>query len=174
MKPSLRIPASLYRGMFEDLQRPHTYAAERVGFLFAVPDVRDEPPSVLLGVSYWAVPDDGYVNDPHVGAKINEATIRHAMQLAFTDAFAAFHVHMHDWPGRPSFSPLDEREYERLIPCFGAAVPNVPHGSLVVGPDAVCGKYWSRKQGRVRGGDIPEITIVGFPMKAFRHERRAI
>ena len=66
----LRIPATVFDQMSQDLQQPHPFAAERVGFLFVRPDEIVPHPAVLLTVAYEPVPDDGYTPDNSVGARI--------------------------------------------------------------------------------------------------------
>lgn len=168
MNPPLRIPAQLYHQLHADLDRQHPHASERVGFLFARPDVRHGEPRLLLATAYWSVPDAGYAIDPEVGARISEGTIREAMQRTFDGGYATFHVHKHHHAGRTFCSGTDKREQGQLMPCFRSVAPLVPHGALVISTDTVGGWYWTR-EGRSAPicTPIPRITVVGFPMKGF-------
>jgi hypothetical protein len=159
----LRIPSALYERVSADLKRPHPIAAERVGFLYFRPDVNGPAMTMLLAVGYWAVPDEQYVPDYSVGAKIDSAAIRKAMQHALTTGLGAFHVHEHDWPGQPGFSSIDDRESAKLMPSFKGVVPDVPHGALVFGRDGICGKAWFGSKPKPM--KLSRVSVVGFPMR---------
>ena len=58
--------------------RPHPHAAERVAFMYGRLAVMTEP--LILITRYVPVPDQQYVIDPYVGARINGDAIRAAMQ----------------------------------------------------------------------------------------------
>jgi hypothetical protein len=117
VKVILRIPQTVYRTAVEDLKRTHDFAGERVGFMFGrVGSGRTD--TLLLVSSYEAVPDDGYVRDDYVSARINATTIRTMMQRTLTTGESAFHVHVHDHQGTPALSWLDESELARLMPSF--------------------------------------------------------
>jgi hypothetical protein len=161
----LRIPAALFERISVDLRRPHAFAAERVGFLYARPDLNGANMTMILAVDYWTVPDQHYVVDHSVGAKIDAVAIREAMQHALSSGLGAFHVHEHDWPGQPGFSGVDDRESSKLMPSFKGVVPGVPHGAIIFGRDGICGKAWfgSTKKPQF----LSRVSVVGFPLRIY-------
>ena len=97
------------------------HAAERVGFLYARLTAGDQ--LLVVMTSYVPVADKQYVVDETVGARVNGDAIRAAMQGVIDTGQGVFHTHLHEWPGRPAFSPTDNRELPRLIPAFRAVGP---------------------------------------------------
>ena len=80
MSVRCRVPDQLYRRVREDLARPHEFAAERVGFLWARLGNRVGDERLVLFRGYHAVPDDQYIDDPRSGARIKSTDILEAMQ----------------------------------------------------------------------------------------------
>lgn len=159
----LRIPRQLCLDMRTDLVRPHRFAAERVGFARVVPGtIRDG--SLLLLQSYWPVPDEQYVDDPHVGARINGTAIRNAMQDVLNGAshHGLLHVHMHPKRGPTRLSRTDSAEIPKLVQSFRNVDARVPHGLLILTPDHACSLVLA--PGTNEYAQM-KITIVGFPME---------
>jgi hypothetical protein len=158
----LRIPRPLCEHMRADLVRPHRVAAERIGFArMAVGTVNGE--SLLLLKSYWAVPDEQYIDDPYVGARINSAAIRAAMQdvLSGGGDHGLFHVHRHPRRGRTGLSKTDVAEIPKLVNSFRNVGPNVPHGLLVLTPDHALA--FALLPGADQLAQVGKISIVGYP-----------
>jgi hypothetical protein len=147
--------------MSTDLQRPHDFAYERVGFMFCK---ESKIPSgiLLLPYRYEPVRDDQYIADETVGARFDSSSIRGAMQIALAEGSSAFHVHVHGHKGIPGFSGTDSREMQALMPCFVNVRPDRVHGALVLSQDSAIAKVWS--VGRSPGQQI-RITFVGATMK---------
>jgi hypothetical protein len=153
----VRIARRLLREVAEDLHRPHAFAAERVGFLFAR-WVRHEGENIVLSFAYRPVADEHYIDDPSVGARFNGAAIRAALQSTLNWQCACLHVHAHP-PTMPYFGRLDLSEQEKLIPSFLATVPSAPHGALLLYGDHATARLWSE------GAFHPaRVVAVGFPM----------
>lgn len=165
MKVILRIPQTVYRTAVEDLKRAHDFAGERVGFMFGrVGSGRTD--TLLLVSSYEAVPDDGYVRDDYVSARINATTIRTMMQRTLTTGESAFHVHVHDHQGTPALSWLDESELARLMPSFARTAPSVPHGAIVLSRNRGAATIWLPEESISRPVEI--ISVVGHPIRLWR------
>ena len=164
MNPLIRITRSLYSNALADLTRPHPFALERVGFMYGRCAL-DDAGLVLMG-SYQSVPDDDYIDDPRVGARINSTAIRRAMQVAFSDSRAVLHVHVHDHEGRPDFSLTDLDELARLVPPFCHAAPGSLHGALVLSRNSGSALVWARAEAQ----PVPTecVSIVGYPLCAWR------
>lgn len=166
MKIQLRITSHLLQRVSVDLARRHAFAAERVGFL--VCKVAESMPRgiIVLPYDYQAVQDEDYLNDPSAAAMMGPAAIRKALQLAYKDPVAMFHVHVHDHYGPTWFSNIDLRENNNFVPDFWHVRPTFPHGALVLSRDSVSGLCWM--PGRRRPLQISSFTVVGFPVKFIR------
>jgi hypothetical protein len=163
MNVTFRIPRELLRNVRLDLDRPHSFAWERVGFLAGRPGALGNKEVVILAQSYHPVGDDDYVESDLVGAMIGSAAIRKALQYAYTNQVSMFHIHQHAHFGRPTFSHTDLRESAVFVPDFWHVCPSHPHGAIVLSKDLAVGLCW------YPGVRIPkpigEIVIVGAPME---------
>jgi hypothetical protein len=158
----LRIPRFLCERMRTDLVRPHAFAAERIGFARAVTGTISDGSLVLLK-SYWPVPDDQYIDDRYVGARINATAIRIAMQdiLSGGGCHGLFHVHMHPRKGRTGMSKTDLAEIPKLIQSFRNVGLKAAHGLLILTPDHAFSLALLPDNDRlVQAG---KITVVGYP-----------
>lgn len=171
MNMRARLTSRLYHEVLEDLHRPHDFAAERIGFLFAKMGNKNDPSGLIVNFTqYIPVEESSYINDPRVGAMINSGAIRSTMQHCITTNQGAFHVHMHEHEGRPGFSRTDLREQPKLIPSFQAVKPSEAHGMILFSKNELVGMAWRP------GAEYPEnfgrISIVGFPMRFFYGESK--
>jgi hypothetical protein len=139
MPIAIHLPLGLYQGVLADLRRPHTHAAERIGFLYSrlVPGER-----LIVMTRYVPVPDEQYVVDDTVGARINGDAIRAAMQGVLDTGDGVFHTHLHEWPGTPEFSRTDNEEMPRLIPAFRAVGATQATGLFLLSPDSAIADVW--------------------------------
>jgi hypothetical protein len=159
---ALRIPRQIEREMRESLMRPHPFAAERVGFVFTKWSRSKDGGKIILVCGYESIPDDDYINDPNVGARINSAAIRRAMQRALTTREGAFHVHVHDHGGAPGPSYTDRQELRPVMQSIRNASPNAVHGLLILSRDAAWAEALVPGCQSLQG--IENISVVGFPM----------
>jgi hypothetical protein len=152
-----------------NLERPHKFAAERVGFLSCGAGRLPGDGLILLAANYHPVEDDDYIDDPRVGAMMGSGAIRKAMQKAYNAGAAdisMFHVHMHEHNGMPSFSTIDLVEDAKFIPDFFNVAPLMPHGAIVLSHDRAAGLCW-----RERGANptyIDRFNAVGAPLQNWR------
>lgn len=157
MPIAIHLPRDLYHGILADLRRPHAHAAERIGFLYGRLVPGDAP--LVVMTRYVPVPDEQYVVDDTVGARINGDAIRAAMQGVLDTGDGVFHTHLHEWPGTPSFSRTDNEEMPRLIPAFRAVGPTQAAGLFLLSPDSAVADVW------LPGAAGPEraarISVVG-------------
>ncbi|HEY0020803.1 MAG TPA: ThiF family adenylyltransferase [Longimicrobium sp.] len=161
----LRIQRELFDRMKRDLTRPHPHAAERVGFLSVATGRGEAGEHVLLGCAYDGLDDTRYLEDEHVGARIDGRAIRDAMQRVLDTGHGIFHVHVHPHSGVPGFSGTDRREQPRLVESLANAGPNLAHGMLVLSEDAA--HAWVRLPGELELVVPAEISIIGDPMAMF-------
>ena len=158
---ALRIPRQIEREMRESLMRPHPFAAERVGFVFTKWSRSKDGGKIILVCGYESIPDDDYIKDPNVGARINSAAIRRAMQRALTtgegiscprprsrrSAWAKLH-------GSTGTAPREQS--------IRNASPNAVHGLLILSRDAAWAEALVPGCQSLQG--IENISVVGFPM----------
>jgi len=162
MSATLRIARGLVARIEADLKRPHAFAYERVGFVFARwAECGDEV--VVLPFEYLPIEDERYIEDRGVGAKIDSSAIRAALQSTLTTGAACLHVHMHP-KGLSHFGGLDLDEQARLIPSFAATVSGAPHGALLLHEDGAAARVWSGSQ----LVDVDRVVEVGYPMRTTR------
>lgn len=141
MRVTLKVRRDLLRGIHADLSRPHPHAAERVGFLAC--RLAGIPNGLcVLGQSYLVLADEHYEDDPSVGAMMNGQAIRTALEYAYNNRVAMFHVHRHEHHGPARFSFVDEQEAARFVPDFWKVAPGLIHGALVLSHDRIHGKWW--------------------------------
>lgn len=157
----IRMTRELYEEVLKDLRRPHAHAAERAGFLYG--RLAAGPTSLVLMSRYWSVPDDHYIPDMYVGARINGYAIRAAMQGALDKGDGVFHTHLHERPGRPSFSVTDSNELPKFVPAFRVVSRGQPAGLFLLSSDSAIVDVWL--PGAERRERACRITIVGQPLQ---------
>lgn len=169
MKVAFRITRSLLGDVYDDLRRPHPFAAERVGFLSCRVGALKPGGWVVLAHEFHAVADGDYLPDHTVGAMMGQDAIRKAMQVALSNEVCMFHVHVHGHRGRPWFSGTDLRETPKFVPDFWHVRPHMVHGAIVLSLDSMAGLCWHpQASAPVR---ISEFSIVAAPM-CFIRERK--
>lgn len=165
MKANLRIPKKLVEAMLMDLQRPHPFAYERVGFLYCKESRLKDSGRLLLAFKYEPIEDTQYVEDRSVGARFDSSSVRAAMQNVLSEGTSALHVHLHDHSGRPRFSRVDSEHMQALMPCFVNVCPDRCHGALVLSLDSMTGRVWSIDD--PLGVPFARISVVGERMQLF-------
>jgi len=168
MKTIFRCTDQFLRDVRHDLARPHAFAAERVAFI-SIRATSTEDSLVLLAAGYHPVADHDYIDDPTVGAMMNQEAIRKALDIALLQQAGMIHVHMHEHVGRPTFSRTDRREQLKFVPDFFKVRPQMPHGSLVISHDMAAGRIWLTPDTTV---SISEFNITGPRMTIDRSDGR--
>lgn len=164
MKIKLKVQSTLLDQIRQDLERPHSFAAERVGFLTAGVAMAVDW-LLLLVRGYQPVADGDYVRDYTAGATIGGDAMRKALEAAYAPRSALLHLHSHGGRGTPGFSGTDLRSGAEFVPGFFHAVSRMPHGMLVLSDDSAAGMLWLN--GEDGGSDITEFVAVGAPLKKF-------
>jgi hypothetical protein len=159
----------LYDQMFSDLLRPHPFAYERVGF--ALGRLANAGPSAdtLLLSDYVTIPDDEYLRDGTVGARIGcEAITRgtHAAYYGRPFKRGVFHVHMHAHFGPPSLSGTDWLEIPPIIRGFRSVGPGAPYGILLLSADSAAAWLWPI-DARLPEEPTSSITVIDAPIRLF-------
>jgi hypothetical protein len=121
---------------------------------------------LLLVSGYQSVQDEHYVRakkGDYAGAIINRYAITEAMQRALNNEEGVFHVHvhMHDFGiNCAEFSKIDMQSLNELMPSFYSVSENVLHGALLLTPQKIIGKYWTKDKNQY---NINNISVVGYP-----------
>jgi len=148
-----------------DLQRPHPFAHERVGFIAAgLAAAHDD--LLILARAYQPVRDDEYLKDSSVGAMMSAEAIRRARQWAMNARAAMFHVHTHGGRGVPAFSGVDIRENAKFVPNFLSVAPHGVHGAIVLSDTAAFGQVWPDRTSPQPF--INDFAEVGMPLRTWR------
>jgi hypothetical protein len=158
----LKILESTYDSMRRDLNKQHPFAYERVGFMFARKDIREDA-ILLLATDYFSIPDNQYINDLNVGAKINSAALRSVMERAYSSKECILHVHLHDHFGPPGLSRVDRIGYSHMIPSFHNIGGGAIHGAVIFSLNNATGLIWTSKTGLPV--PVNKLTIVGSPLE---------
>ncbi len=167
MNVIVKMPRKLLDDVHQDLSRPHSFTLERVGFLSGRVGQWDGEGLVVLLHAYHLVADEDYEENNTVGAMMASSAIRKAMQFAYRNQVAMFHVHRHDHRGRPMFSRVDLQENAKFIPDFWHVCSSHPHGALLLSLDSMSGLCWCPSI--AKPVPITEVVIVGAPMEVFTH-----
>lgn len=164
MRVRMRMTRAFYHSVLADLSRPHLFAKERVGFLFARLGTATDGLHLVFPVDYAPVPDEQYIKAANlgIGAEISSASIRLAMQRTMDTGEGALHVHMHEHCGRPRFSRIDSSELPLLATSFQHACPGAAHGGLLLSKDDAIALLWL--PGQTDPIPAERISIVGYPL----------
>ena len=161
MKIRLRIARRLLDSIRRDLERPHDFAAERIGVVYSRFTYLPTLGLIILAHNYTPVPDDQYVDDPQFGAVIGSRAIRDVIQHVYDHPVGAFHIHMHPGRGIPRPSLPDLKETAQFVPDFFHGRQSVPHGALILSANSISGRVWLKERGRPQ--PITAVRIVGAP-----------
>jgi hypothetical protein len=168
----IRLLDSLYKKILDDLDRPHPFAAERIGFVFTRQDQAARHTTLILPVDYSSVQDELYdENEVRYGATISSTAIRQVMQRLLNSGEGAFHVHSHAHSGRPRFSQIDLKDIPKIARSFHNINPSVRHGALLFsennGVGRVVGQEIDSDPTHPAFTEQVSITIVGSPLRFF-------
>lgn len=169
MTVHFKITRDLLEKTRHDLEQPHSFAAERVGFLSCRAVEIPGGGLIILAHAYHPVSDCDYLDDPSVGAMMGVGAIRKAMEYAYNTPVGMFHVHMHGHTGIPEFSRIDLRESRKFIPDFWNVRPKMPHGTLILSLDSLVGRCWIPDSRRIV--KIEKVAVVGAPLQTIRSPR---
>jgi hypothetical protein len=148
-----------------DLQRPHKFAHERVGFVGAGLALHGSD-CTAIAHTYIPVEDDDYLNDPSVGAMMGPDAMFKAMAWGHKEQVALFHIHEHHGSGIPRFSDVDIRESDKFVPDFFKVRPQRPHGAIVLSKTHAYGRLWLTPESKAR--TIDEFHVIGAQCRKWR------
>ena len=168
MMAEIRLAGKLYEAIRGDIARPHPFADERIGFAFAKMGNRAGKEPLIILHRYVSIPDERYVEDPDVGARIDGDAITGIMQQVLDhrpEREGAFHVHVHDHEGRTGPSRTDRDEIPLLIPSFRRVGKETAHGFIIFSKDHGLGWVWL--PGEKEPVTASRIVVVGSPLSIF-------
>jgi hypothetical protein len=134
----IRILNETYKEIRDDLSRSHPHAFERVGFAF----IRTAGDAALVMTGYLPVPDEHYIVDTTVGARINHKAIAMAMKRADHQKEGILHVHEHGGRDIPLFSKTDVNSHPEFLRSFRNANPLGIHGFLLLSKNDLVVRFW--------------------------------
>src|SRR5713226_3783448 len=162
MKVIVKLTGALHAEILRDLTRRHPFAAERVGFVSARIGTLVDDGRLILLTRYHSIPDDEYVNDPSVGARIGSAAITWAMQAAYhgrPQREGVFHIHLHGHRGETGMSGVDNREIPPMIPGFQSVGRDAVHGFVILSLDH--GSTWVWLPGDQEPSQAVDMAVIG-------------
>lgn len=160
----IRIPNILLDQIINDLQRPHEFAYERVGFVGSRHKVLSSSTTIVFMTEYFPVKDEQYLRDAEVGARINSSAIREGLQRVVDNRFGSFHAHYHSFSKNiPEFSVTDMEDNPEIIKSFGYADKSQTHGMIVFGKNGM--NALVKLPGDAELKQATKIVGVGYPMK---------
>lgn len=161
----IRMTRELYDRVRSDLCRSHPFAEERVGFLYFRTGTSPSGNLILLS-DYVSVPDECYIRDFKVGARLNSEGILLGLQRPFQTGEGILHVHMHGNFGIPNFSRIDLADLPNFVRSFRNASPREAHGALLLSQNRMLAQIWY--PGEETPTVVTNYTIVGAPMSLFK------
>ena len=166
-----RLPKAIYEQVLKDLARPHAYAAERIGFLFTRSKKLSNGSILITAIDYVPVDESSYINDEHVGARINSDAILMGMQRARSQKCGVFHVHKHDHKGKPSMSWIDEDGIPPVVESFSHVSANQCHGIIILSKNSLLVNVLPPDETNYIQPSV--ISIVGYPNRYFFLDRKS-
>lgn len=161
MKSIFKITQQMLKHIHKDLQRPHQFAYERVGFVTCRFALTSNSDLLVLAHDYYVVADEDYVEDQRYGALIGSGAFRMAMQLAYSQNVGVFHIHLHLHKGSPIPSRIDLQETRKFVPDFFHVRPNLHHGALILSIDSISGRIWHSSSDHAH--PINQFIFIGAP-----------
>ncbi len=165
MKITLKLLTSTLNDALHDLERPHEFAYERVGFFTAGVCQTDDDALLIIVRNYHSVKDEHYLRDPNVGASIGSDAMREAIQAAYLKNSALIHVHTHGGFGKPSFSGIDISSGRKFVPGFFHSVFKMPHGLMVLSNDSASAHFWLNETSNPVA--VSEFITIGSSIRKF-------
>jgi hypothetical protein len=154
----IRLTEEVHGKVRSDLCRSHPYAYERIGFTFIKP-VGD---TIFVATGYKSIPDEFYIRDKTVGARVDHRAIAMAMKRTDESNEGVLHTHAHRGWGCPRFSRDDIVDHHNFLRSFRNANPHMSHGFLLLSGDKMMARVWL--PGKEDCLDIFRYTIVGLPL----------
>jgi hypothetical protein len=167
MMIKIKLTGALHAEVLQDLKRPHPFAAERVGFVTGRIGTLAEGRLILL-TGYHVIPDDQYMKDRRVGARIGSEAITWAMQAAYYGRGTregVFHIHLHGHNGRTGMSGTDSREIPPMVSGFKSVGREAAHGIIILSLNH--GTAWVALPECDGSIQAASVSVIGSPIAVF-------
>ena len=167
----IKLTGNLYQQILQDLQRPHPFAEERIGFVLGRLGTSAGRAQSILLTRYLAIPDNHYLDDSTVGARIGPEAMTAAMQAVHSGRKSGegiFHIHLHASNGRTGMSLTDRREIPPLIPGFQGVGRKAAHGIIILSLNHGTGWVWPPDA--PSPVQVETLSVIGTPIRVFRKE----
>jgi hypothetical protein len=167
----IKLTGALHAEILRDLERPHPFAAERIGFVTGRMGTLADGKLILL-TGYRVIPDHEYIKDPKVGARIGSDAITWAMQAAYhgrPKREGVFHIHLHGHYGQTGMSGVDRREVPPMMPGFQSVGREAAHGIIILSLDH--GSAWVWLPGQQESMEAASMAVIGSPIGVFDNGR---
>ena len=168
MTVEIRMTGSVHDQIHRDLARPHPFATERIGFVFGRTGSLANAAKLVLLTRYHSIPDEQYMEDETVGARIGSDALTWAMQAVYhgrPTREGILHVHVHPHNGKTGMSRIDRREIPKLMPGFQSVGREATHGIMILSNDHGAGWVWL--PGRKEPVTVHAISVIGKPLGIF-------
>lgn len=163
----IKLTGALHAEILRDLERPHPFAGERIGFVTGRMGTLVDGKLIIL-TGYHVIPDHEYIKDPKVGARIGSEAITWAMQAAYhgrPKREGVFHIHLHGHHGQTGLSGVDRREVPPMIPGFQSVGREAAHGIIILSLDH--GSAWVWLPGQQEFMEATSMAVIGSPIGVF-------
>lgn len=163
----IKLTGALHAEILQDLKRRHPFAAERIGFVTGRMGTLQNGRLILL-TRYHAIPDNEYLEDHKVGARIGSEAITWAMQAAYhgrPNREGVFHVHLHGHRGQTGMSGTDNREIPPIVSGFRSVGREAAHGIVILSLNH--GSAWALLPGSDESIQAASIAVIGSPIGVF-------
>lgn len=130
----------LFEEIVQDLNRPHSFAFERVGYVLG--NFKD---GILVLDEWMKFEDFFYEENIEVGARIGREGMTYLMKKVFSSKKHFFHTHVHDFQNIPTYSGVDLRSLLEVTPAIFDFSGLGPHGALLIGREASRLIWWNEK-----------------------------
>ena len=138
MNKTLVISTVLLNQAIADLERPHEFAFERIGFFICHNET-----NTFLSYDWFSLEDGFYVESEQFGALIGADGMQSIMQKAYSTQSGMFHFHLHNFQQDPTFSSVDLHSLRNeMIPSLYNFSQNGIHGGLIKGKKSFNGIYF--------------------------------
>ncbi len=158
----IRIPSSLLSQIKKDLNKPHAFAFERIGFISSTHKLLKNGNIIICMFAYRHIPDDQYIDDQEVGARINSNAIRESLQGILDTKNGCFHAHCHQSSIKPEFSTIDLEDNPEIIKSFSYADGSQVHGMILFGKEKINALVKLPGESTLR--KVDKIVVVGSPL----------
>lgn len=171
MKIIVKLTGQLYDKILQDMERPHPFAAERIGFVSGRLGTLVDGKRLVVLTRYYPIEDSAYVADPKVGARIGCEAITRALHVAYhgrPSREGVFHLHLHAHNGHPGMSGTDRREIPPMVSSFRSVGPDAPHGIIILSLNG--GAAWVWMPADEQPIEAVSWSVVGSPIRVFVQE----